>query len=147
MEVMDCYVAIADMMKYMISSQHIYVSTRRQYMYSPSLLEYLHQVTPVKEYDFSTGRKEIEEKPMNERWNIVEKERKDRDSQPNARAKIKQRLTRKDPPKNYSTFDLGNEEEEEKEEAQDEIVEDKVVEDAIEAEVTVLDEEEDVISM
>ena len=37
MEVRDCYVAIADMMKHMISSQHIYVSTRSRYMYSHKL--------------------------------------------------------------------------------------------------------------
>jgi hypothetical protein len=92
-------------------------------MYSPSLLQYLHQVTPVEEYDLSTRGKETNEKPMNERWNIVEKERKDRDHRSNARAKIKQRLTRKDPPKNYSTFD--SDEEEEKEEAQDEIEENR----------------------
>jgi hypothetical protein len=121
MEIMDCYVAIADIMKHMISSQHIYVSTRSQYMYSPALLEYLYQVTPppattVEEYDFRTrGKVTKDTKPMSERWNTVEKERKDRDRRTNARAQIKQRLTRKDPPKNYSTFDSDDEEENEEE--------------------------------
>jgi hypothetical protein len=46
MDVMDCYVAIKDMVQYMISSQHIRVSTEEQYMYSPPILEFLHQVTP-----------------------------------------------------------------------------------------------------
>jgi hypothetical protein len=46
MDVEDCYVAIKDMMKHMISSQHVCVSTTHRYQYSPSLLEYIHQVTP-----------------------------------------------------------------------------------------------------
>jgi hypothetical protein len=158
MDVMNCYVAIEDMMRHMISSQHLHVPTRSRYMYSPALLQYLHQVPQVaievEEYDFGTRGKRGEETEDNEKWNIVEKERKDRDSRSRARARIKQRLTTTDPPKNYSTFDSDSdiEEEEETEETQDEIVEDKVitdtfeVKDTIEAKVMLLDEEEDVIS-
>jgi hypothetical protein len=71
MKVMDYYLAIKDMMQHMISSQHIRVSTQGRDMYSPSLLENLHQVTtPLArapsdemeeadetEYDFSTQGK------------------------------------------------------------------------------------------
>jgi hypothetical protein len=117
MEVRDSYVAIADMMKHMISSQHIYVSTTtNRYMYSPTLLEYLHQVPQVEveaeEYDFGTRGKEKDEK-----WNIVEKERKDRDRRSKAREQVKQRLTTtKDTPNPpMNTFE-SDEEDEEKEE-------------------------------
>jgi hypothetical protein len=156
MDVMNCYVAIKDMIRHMISSQHLHVPTQSRYMYSPTLLEYLHQVPQVavvvEEYDFGTRGKRGEETEDNEKWNTVEKERKDRDSRSMARARIKQRLTTIDPPKNYSTFDSDNEEEEEIEETQDKIVEDKIitdtfeVEDTIEAKVMLLDVEEDVIS-
>jgi hypothetical protein len=40
MEVMDCYVAINDMMQHMINPKHVRVSTEERYMYSPLLLEY-----------------------------------------------------------------------------------------------------------
>jgi hypothetical protein len=155
MDVRDRYVAIADMMKHMISSQHIYVSTPSRYMYSPALLEYLHQVpqVEVEEYDFGTRGKDRKD----EKWNIVEKERKDRDRRSRAREQIKQRLTTKDPPKNYSTFESDKEDEEKegKEETQDEIANEKIIEDsAIEADAIediiikpdILDEEEDAIS-
>jgi hypothetical protein len=46
MEIMDRYVAINDMMQHMINPKHVWVSTEERYMYSPLLLEYLHQVTP-----------------------------------------------------------------------------------------------------
>jgi hypothetical protein len=45
MNVMDCYVVINDMMQHMINPKHKRVSTEDRYMYSPPLLEYLHQVT------------------------------------------------------------------------------------------------------
>jgi hypothetical protein len=136
MEVRDRYVAIADMMKHMINSQHIYVSTtRNRYMYSPALLEYLHQVPQVEveveedEYNFGTRGKEIEDKTA-EKWNIVEKERKDRDRRSKAREQVKQRLTTmKDPPnqpKNYPTFESDDEDDEKKED--EKMVEQKVIE-------------------
>lgn len=156
MEVRNCYIAIADMMQHMISSQHIYVSTTRsRYMYSPTLLEYLHQVPQVEdaveeevvEYDFGTRGKETEDK-TDAKWNTVEKERKDRDRRSKAREQVKQRLTTtKDPPnlpKNYSTFESDDEDEEKEDER---IVEQKAIENiAIETDdITADDVIEDIV--
>jgi len=131
MAVEDCYVAIEDMMKHMISSQHVCVSTTHRYQYSPSLLEYIHQVTPspakippakeiievdeeedIKdEFDFS---KVQEEATKDEEW--ITKERKDRDQRNNAREKTRARLTKdkkEAPPpiKDYSLLESDDEEE------------------------------------
>ena len=51
MNVMNKYVAIEDMMKHMISTNHVHVSSTidegtRRYMYSPALQEYLHKLAP-----------------------------------------------------------------------------------------------------
>jgi hypothetical protein len=121
-------------------------------MYSPALLDYLHRlilppgtVPPSmeaeEEYDFSTRGKVTEDIEQNKEWNTVEKDRKDRDRRSKARTKIKQRLTKIDPPKDYSTFDSDEEESEEKEEAKVEKIGEIVIK--IETEE---DDEEDVIS-
>jgi hypothetical protein len=109
MAVEDCYVAIKDMMKHMISSQHVYVSPTSRYQYSPSLLEYIHQVTPppakrppakeiIKldeeediEDEFDFGEVQVEA-TKDEEW--ITKERKERDRRTNAREKTRARLTK-----------------------------------------------------
>jgi hypothetical protein len=133
MDVEDCYTAIEDMMRHMLSSRHIYASTTSRYQYSPALLAYLHQVTPPpakmppaeeiievdeeesieEEFDFS----EVQEKSTKDKeW--ITKERKERDQRTNARERTKARLTRdkkETPPqiKDYSILEDDDEDEEE----------------------------------
>jgi hypothetical protein len=137
MEVMDRYVAINDMMQHMINPKHVRLSTEERYMYSPLLLEYLHQVTPppakmpppaaksrkdIIEDVFNVQEDEVqEEETKDEEW--ITKERKDRDRRTDARERTRARLTKAKkqaptPTKDYSPFE--SDDKENKEEKVDE---------------------------
>ena len=141
MDVEDCYTAIVDMMRHMISSRHIYASTTRRYQYSPALLAYLHQVTlppakmpPAEEIIEVDEEESIEEEfdfsevqdiaTKDEEWII--KERKERDQRTDARERTKARLTRdkkEAPPqiKDYSVLEDDDDDEEDDDDDEEEV--------------------------